>query len=65
MMRLGGRWLLKHRGSNDVTIDQKRRRVAAVQRLVPKPPADTQTLAIDAGGVRADRVSTPLSRRCF
>ena len=61
MVRLGGRWLLKHRGRNDVTIDQKRRRVAAVQRLVPKPPADTQTLAVDAGGVRADRVSTPLS----
>jgi epsilon-lactone hydrolase len=64
LVRLGGRWLLKHRGRNHVTIDQKRRRVAAVQRLVPKPPADTQTLAVDAGGVGADRVSTPLSE-CF
>jgi acetyl esterase/lipase len=61
LVRLGGRWLLKHLGRNDVTIEQKRRRVAAVQRLVPKPPAGTQTLAVDAGGVRADRVSTALS----
>jgi epsilon-lactone hydrolase len=64
MVRLGGRWLIKHRGRNDVTVDQKRRRVAAVQRLVPKPPADTRTLALDAGGVRADRVSTQLSESC-
>jgi epsilon-lactone hydrolase len=64
LVRLGGRWLLKHRGRNDVTIDQKRRRVAAAQHLVPKPPADTQTLAVDAGGVRADLISTPLSE-CF
>lgn len=64
MVRLGGRWLLKHCGRSDVTIDQKRRRVAAVQRLVPKPPAETQTLAVDADGVSADRVSTPLSQDC-
>jgi len=64
LVRLGGRWLLKHRSRNDVTLDQKRRRVAVVQRLVPKPPADTQTLAVDAGGVSADRVSTPLSQCC-
>jgi epsilon-lactone hydrolase len=60
-VRLGGRWLLKHRSRNDVTIEQKRRRVAVVQRLVPKPPADVRTLAVDADGVRADRISTQLS----
>jgi len=64
LVRLGGRWLLKHRGRNDVTIEQKRRRAAAAARLVPKPPAGTQTLAVDAGGVRADRVSTHLSEFC-
>jgi acetyl esterase/lipase len=64
LVRLGGRWLLKHLGRNDVTIEQKRRRVAAVQRLVPKPPTGTQTLAVDAGGVSADGVSTPLSESC-
>jgi epsilon-lactone hydrolase len=63
-VRLGGRWLLKHRGRNDVTIEQKRRRAAMAARLVPKPPAGTQTLAVDAGGVMADRVSTALSESC-
>lgn len=61
LVRLGARWLLKHGGRNDVTVEQMRRRAAAVQRLVPRPPADAQTLAVDAGGVRADCVSTPLS----
>jgi acetyl esterase/lipase len=56
--------LLKHQGHNDVTIEQKRRRAATAARLVPRPPADTRTLAVDADGVSADRVSTPLSECC-
>jgi acetyl esterase/lipase len=64
LVRLGGRWLLKHPGRNDVTIAQKRRRAALAACLVPKPPAGTQTLAVDAGGVRADRISTALSESC-
>ena len=60
MVWLGARWLLKRRGRNDVTIEQMRRRAATVERLVPKPAAGTRTLALYAGGVRADRVSTPL-----
>jgi hypothetical protein len=64
MVRLGARWLLKRRGRNDVTIEQTRRRAATVERLVPKPAAGTRTLALYAGGVRADRVSTPLSECC-
>jgi len=64
MVRLGARWLLKHRGRNDVTIEQMRRRAATVERLVPKPAAGTGTLALDAGGVRANRVSTRLSESC-
>jgi len=63
-VRLGGRWLLKRHGRNDVTIEQKRRHAATAARLVPKPPAGTETLAVDAGGVRADRVSTRLSECC-
>jgi epsilon-lactone hydrolase len=38
-----------------------RRRVAAAERLVPGPSADTETIGVDAGGVRADRVTTPAS----
>ena len=60
-MRLGVRWLLKHSSRNDVTIEQTRRRAAATERFVPKPPADVQTLGVDAGGVKADRISTPAS----
>ena len=61
LVRLGGRWLLKHRGRNEMTIEQMRRRAAIAERLVPKPPAGTHTLALNAGGVRADHVSTRLS----
>jgi monoterpene epsilon-lactone hydrolase len=64
LVRLGGRWLLRHHGRNDVTIEKKRRRAATAARLVPKPPGSTRTLAVDADGVSADRVSTPLSERC-
>ena len=60
-MRLGVRWLLKHGSRNDVTIEQTRRRAAAAERFVPKPPAGVQTLAVDADGVKADRVSTRAS----
>jgi acetyl esterase/lipase len=63
MVRLGARWLLK-RSRNDLTIELMRRRAATVERLVPKPEAGTRTLALCAGGVRADRVSTPLSECC-
>ena len=61
LVRLGGRWLLKHRSRHDATVEHKRRRAAAAERLVPRPPPDTRTLAVDAGGVEADRISTPLS----
>jgi monoterpene epsilon-lactone hydrolase len=62
LVRLGGRWMLKHRTRNDATVAQKRRRAAAAERLVPGPPPGTQTLAVDAGGVKADRISTPASQ---
>jgi monoterpene epsilon-lactone hydrolase len=62
LVRLGGRWLLKHHGRNDTTIEQKRRRAAAVERLVPSPPPETRTLAVDANGVEAYRISTPASQ---
>jgi epsilon-lactone hydrolase len=62
LVRLGGRWMLKHRTRNDATVEQKRRRAAAAQRLVPGPPTGTRTIAVDAGGVRADRISTRSSQ---
>jgi epsilon-lactone hydrolase len=59
LVRLGGRWFIKHSARHGVTIEQARWRAAAAERLVPGPPADTQTLAVDAGGVKAVRISTP------
>jgi epsilon-lactone hydrolase len=54
--------MLKHRTRNDATVEQKQRRAAAAQRLVPGPPPGTRTIAVDAGGVRADRISTRTSQ---
>jgi len=54
--------MLKHRTRNDATVEQKRRRAAVAERLVPGPPPGTRTLAIDAGGVRADRIATRASQ---
>jgi acetyl esterase/lipase len=53
--------MLKHRTRNDATVEQKRRRAAAAERLVPSPPPGIRTLAVDVGGVKADRISTPAS----
>ena len=61
LVRLGVRWFIKHRSGHDMTIEQVRRRAAAAERWVPAPPRSTRTLAIDAGGVRAHRISTPHS----
>ncbi len=50
--------MLKHRTRNDATVEQKRRRAARAARLLPGPPPGTRTLAVDAGGVRADWIAT-------
>jgi acetyl esterase/lipase len=54
--------MLKHRTRNDATVEQKRQRAATVERLVPRPPPGTRTLAVDAGGVGAARISTRASQ---
>jgi epsilon-lactone hydrolase len=62
LVRLGLRWFVKHRDRPDARLDQKRAWRSAAARFVPNPPADTETLAVDAGGVPAVRVATPASR---
>ena len=54
--------MLKHRTRHDATVEQKRQRAAAAERLVPAPPPGTRTLAVDAGGVSAYRISTRTSQ---
>jgi epsilon-lactone hydrolase len=44
-----------------MTIEQVRRRAAGVEQLVPPPPRHTRTVALDAGGVKTYRISTPHS----
>ena len=53
--------MLKHRTRHDATVEQKRQRAAAAERIVPAPPPGTRTLAVDAGGVKADRIATRAS----
>ena len=62
---MGARWLIKGRGDRDVSVAKMRRRIAAAQRWVPHPPASTDTLAVDAGGVSAQRITTPASQRDY
>lgn len=59
IVRLGLRCLIKRRDCRDITVEQNRRFATFCERIVPDPPESTQTLGVNAGGVRADRISTP------
>src|SRR5215468_1444566 len=61
LVRHGLRWLIKRCNHRKLTIEQHRRFATVAERLVPDPPAYTQTLAVDAGGVKADMIATPSS----
>jgi len=61
LVRLGVRWFIKDRSRHDMAIEQVRRRAAAAERWVPPPPRSTRSVAVDAGGVKAYRISTPHS----
>jgi monoterpene epsilon-lactone hydrolase len=67
LVRLGARQLIKYLSRNDVTIEQWRQRVAAFARLVPMPPARTQTREVIADGLKACHINTPASQsdRCI
>jgi acetyl esterase/lipase len=60
-VRLGMRLLIKRHKYRDLTIAQHRRFASAAERLVPDPPPYTKTLTVDAGGVGADLITTPVS----
>ena len=61
LVRAGLRWLIKRRNHRELTIEQHRRFVTVAERLVPDPPPETRTQAVDADGVRADMITTPES----
>jgi len=57
-MRLALRLFIKQRAHHQ-TLQQTRRSFHHLEWLVPRPPRNVQTSAIDAGGVRADLIVTP------
>ena len=62
LVRLGVRWFIKRRDRPDTTAQMRQWRTAA-ERLIPSPPAGTETIVLDAGGVPAALVATRSSRR--
>jgi epsilon-lactone hydrolase len=61
LVRLGVRWLMKRRNRHE-TVDAARQRLAAAEAFIPSPPAGTRTVAVEAGGIKADRITTPVSQ---
>src|SRR5260370_30212812 len=66
LLRLALRLLKKWHSRKYVPIATARRRLKRIETFVPRPPAGTQTTAIDAGGVNAVRVAVRQARsdRC-
>src|SRR6201987_4053084 len=66
LLRLALRLLKKWHSREYVPIATAWRRLKRVEAFVPRPPAGTQTTAIDAGGVNAVRVAVRQARsdRC-
>src|SRR5262249_14446010 len=57
-LRLAKNWHIRER----VPLATARRRLKRIEAFVPRPPAGTQTTAIDAGGVNAVRVAVRQAR---
>jgi monoterpene epsilon-lactone hydrolase len=60
LVRIGVRWFIKRR--RRPTVAAARRSILAAARWVPGPPAGTEVLAVDAGGVAGEFVATAASR---
>jgi epsilon-lactone hydrolase len=63
LVRLGVRLFLKRRDRPGATVAEMRQWRLSAERLIPNPPAGTQTIALDAGGVPAVLVVTRESQR--
>lgn len=61
LLRLGIRMLLKRR-SDHLDIETWRRDMRAMEGLVPRPPARTETVEVNCGRLTFHRVTTPASR---
>jgi epsilon-lactone hydrolase len=62
VVRIGLRIVAKPILRANASVEAARWQLKLADRLIPHPPRGTETIAIDAGGVPADRVTTPASR---
>jgi len=60
LVRIGVRWFIKRR--RRPTIAAARQSILAAARWIPRPPAGTEVVAVDAGGVAGEFVATAASR---
>jgi epsilon-lactone hydrolase len=61
LVRVGVRWLIKRR--RRPTVAAARQGIAVAARWIPRPPAGTEVLPVDAGGVPGEFIATAASRR--
>ena len=62
-MRIGMRMVAKPVLRANPSVAAARWQLKLADRFIPRPPHGTETIAVDAGGVPAERVATPASRR--
>jgi len=62
LVRLCLPWFMRPAAAADLRLEQVRRQVARYAHLIPSPPRGTEVIAVDAGGVKAERITTPRSR---
>jgi monoterpene epsilon-lactone hydrolase len=62
LVRLGVRWFIKRKRRRRPTVAAARQSILTATRWVPSPPAGTEVVAVDAGGVPGELVATPASR---
>jgi monoterpene epsilon-lactone hydrolase len=61
LVRFGLRWTLKRRNHRARSVEEHRRFAMSAERLIPDPPPNTRTIALNVCGVRADLITTPSS----
>jgi hypothetical protein len=61
LVRLCLPWFMRPRFPPEVQIEDVGRRMTRFVHLIPPPPRGTEVIAVDAGGVKAERITTPRS----
>jgi acetyl esterase/lipase len=62
LVRLGLRWLMKPASRGGLSLERRRRQIAAFERWTPMPPTAARTTSGELGGIPALHVETPASR---